>query len=125
MTNATDPAESVADAAPDCPECSGSTLPFSVDGEDIWRCPACGRRTYGTGNEDDDGALPTYTETCSDDTMIIYHGRGEVDLEASAELASQDGPDDEDEYDHEDTHAGCIEPHRSADGYVDCDGMAL
>ncbi|MFE2297112.1 hypothetical protein ACFXAW_02835 [Streptomyces sp. NPDC059445] len=31
-------------------------------GEDIWRCPdpECGRRTYGTGNDD---ALPSYIET--------------------------------------------------------------
>ncbi|MDG5807943.1 hypothetical protein P9869_35910 [Streptomyces ossamyceticus] len=34
-----------------------------------------------------------------------------------------DGPDDED--DHGAAHAECIEPHRSADGYVDCDGRAL
>ncbi|WP_063801996.1 hypothetical protein [Streptomyces sp. WM6378] len=27
--------------------------------------------------------------------------------------------------DHEEAHAGCIEPHHSADGYVDCDGRPL
>ncbi|MDH6129407.1 zf-TFIIB domain-containing protein [Kitasatospora sp. GP82] len=83
-------------SSPACPECSGPTLPLTVQGEDIWRCPACGRRTYGTGDEDDVD-LPSYTETEPDGTVFIYHGNGEVDLEATAELASQDGPDPDDE----------------------------
>ncbi|MFD5615848.1 hypothetical protein [Kitasatospora sp. NPDC127060] len=84
-------------STPACPECSGPTLPLPVCGEEVWRCPACGRRTYGTGDEDDDDALPSYTETDEHGTVTIYHGCGEVDLEASAELASQDSADDEDE----------------------------
>lgn len=34
-------------------------------------------------------------------------------------------PDDEADRDHEAAHAKCIEPHRSAEGYADCDGRAL
>ncbi|QDN84379.1 hypothetical protein [Streptomyces sp. RLB3-6] len=34
-------------------------------------------------------------------------------------------PDDEADRDHEAAHAECIEPHRSAEGYVDCDGREL
>ncbi|MCX4411648.1 hypothetical protein OG840_61905 [Streptomyces sp. NBC_01764] len=33
--------------------------------------------------------------------------------------------DDEDGDDHEAAHAECIQPHLSADGYVDCDGRPL
>lgn len=84
---------------PPCPECSTETVPLTVDGEDVWRCPdpECGRRTYGTGSEDDDRALPTYTETGADGAVLVYHGNGHLDLEATAELAAQDGPDEEDE----------------------------
>ncbi|ORT54657.1 ATP-binding protein [Streptomyces sp. CB03238] len=86
-------------STPPCPECSTATIPLTVDGEDIWRCPdpECGRRTYGTGNEDDDDALPSYTETDADGAVFIYHGTGHLDLEATAELAAQDGPDEDDE----------------------------
>ncbi|WP_327332946.1 AAA family ATPase [Streptomyces anulatus] len=70
-----------------------------VDGEDIWRCsaPECGRRTYGTCDPDDDQELPSYTETGADGTVLVYHGTGHLDLEATAELASQDGPGEDDE----------------------------
>lgn len=83
---------------PPCPECAHPTEPFTVDGEDIWRCPdpECGRRTYGTGSPDDDDCLPPYTETAADGTVFIYHGTGHLDFEATAELASQDEPDEGD-----------------------------
>ncbi|MFJ1757369.1 hypothetical protein [Kitasatospora sp. NPDC088134] len=108
---------------PACPDCSGPTLPITVEGEDIWRC-SCGRRTYG-GDPDDDVDLPSYRETDEHGVVTLYHGTGEVDIEATAEWAAQEDPDDEDEYDDEDPHAGCFEPHRTADGYADCDGRAL
>ncbi|MFI9311230.1 AAA family ATPase [Streptomyces triculaminicus] len=81
-------------STPPCPECATATAPLTVDGEDIWRCPdpECGRRTYGTGNEDDDDALPPYTEHDADGAVLVYHGNGHLDLEATAELASQAGP---------------------------------
>ncbi|MFE7070445.1 AAA family ATPase [Streptomyces sp. NPDC057620] len=86
---------------PSCPECSTTTVPETVDGEDIWRCPdpECGRRTYGTGNEDD--LLPSYTEIGADGAVFVYHGTGHLDLEATAELAAQDGPDGPDGPDEE------------------------
>ncbi|MFJ3365834.1 hypothetical protein [Streptomyces anthocyanicus] len=114
-------------SSPACPECSTATGPLTVDGENIWRCldPGCGRRTYGSDDLYDED-LPPYTETDADGAVFVYHGTGDLDLEATAELASQDGPDDEDdEYNHEAAHAECIGPHRSADGYADCDGRAL
>ncbi|KAB7833541.1 hypothetical protein [Streptomyces mobaraensis] len=69
-----------------------------VDGEEVWRCPApgCGRRTYGTGDPDDDQQLPPYTEADETGAVICHHGDGTVDLEATAELAAQDGPGPED-----------------------------
>ncbi|MGW2841919.1 hypothetical protein ACWCWD_29540 [Streptomyces sp. NPDC001493] len=33
--------------------------------------------------------------------------------------------DDPEDDDFDDAHAGCIEPHQSADGYIDCDGKPL
>ncbi|WP_331718756.1 hypothetical protein [Streptomyces sp. NBC_00212] len=79
-------------SSPPCPECSTPTLPLAVDGEDIWRCPPCGRRTYGTDDLHDED-LSSYAETDQDD--------------------------------YEAAHAGCIQPHYTADGYVDCDGRPL
>lgn len=110
---------------PPCPhpQCAHPTEPVTADGEDIWRCPACGRRTYGTENPDDDDQLPAFSEMGEDGVTICYLGTGDIDFEATAELAAQDGPDDED--DLEAAHAACIEPHRGADGYVDCDGRPL
>jgi ParB family chromosome partitioning protein len=52
----------------------------------------------------------------------------DVDLEAADAEANADEPADDAEAedpDEADSHAGCIEPHRSADGYVDCDGKPL
>ncbi|WP_234329457.1 MULTISPECIES: hypothetical protein [unclassified Streptomyces] len=82
---------------PPCPACSTATEPVDVEGERVWRCtaPDCTRRTYGTGNPDDDDALPPYTETDEDGTTIIYRGTGETDVEATAELAAQDAPDED------------------------------
>ncbi|MGP3951163.1 hypothetical protein [Streptomyces sp. 7N604] len=107
---------------PPCPNCAHPTEPFEVEGEGIWRCPKCHRRTYGTGDADD-AQLPSYSEVDEDGATIIFHGTGDIDIEATAELAAQDGPDDEDNRDA--AHADCSEPHRSADGYVDCDGRPL
>jgi hypothetical protein len=84
---------------PPCPECQAVTEPIEVEGEEVWSCtaPDCTRRTYGTGDPDDDDFLPGYTETDEHGTVFIFHGHGEVDIEATAELAAQDGPDDEDD----------------------------
>lgn len=86
---------------PLCPACAATTELIEVEGEDVFRCsaPGCGRRTYGTGDEDADQTLPPYTETDEDGSVVIYHGNGEPDFEATAELASQDGPGDEDDLD--------------------------
>jgi hypothetical protein len=83
---------------PPCPECATETEPIVVEGEDVFRCPApgCGRRTYGTDPEDDQD-LPSYTETDEDGAVFVFHGTGEVDVEATAELAAPGGPDDEDQ----------------------------
>ncbi|MEU5200394.1 hypothetical protein AB0G86_41200 [Streptomyces scabiei] len=80
-----------------CPDCSTATEPVDVEGERVWRCSAadCTRRTYGTGDPDDDDALPSYIETDADGTTIVYHGTGEIDIEATGELAAQDGSDDD------------------------------
>lgn len=32
---------------------------------------------------------------------------------------------DDDTYNRDAAHAGCFQPHRSADGYIDCDGRPL
>ncbi|WP_247721210.1 hypothetical protein [Streptomyces sennicomposti] len=83
--------------APPCPDCATATERIEVEGEEVWRCtaPDCTRRTYGTGDPDDDDALPPYTETDTDGAVTVYHGTGEIDLEATAELAAQDDPDDD------------------------------
>ncbi|GAA2720571.1 MULTISPECIES: hypothetical protein [Streptomyces] len=82
---------------PTCPDCSSETEPVDVEGERIWRCTArdCTRRTYGTGDPDDDDALPPYTETDEDGDTIVYRGTGDIDIEATAELAAQNGPDED------------------------------
>ncbi|MFD5906533.1 hypothetical protein ACFWHG_34240 [Streptomyces microflavus] len=76
---------------------------IEVEGEEVWRCtaPDCTRRTYGTGNPDDDEALPPYTETDETGATLLYRGDGELDIEATAEHASQDGPDDENQDDEQ------------------------
>ncbi|MGW6605165.1 hypothetical protein [Streptomyces sp. NPDC055036] len=86
---------------PPCPDCSTVTERIEVEGEKVWRCTAadCTRRTYGTGDENDDFDLPSYSETDENGAVIIYHGTGDTDFEATAELAAQDGPDDEDQDD--------------------------
>ena len=93
------PPAAVTSVTPACPECGNATERFEAEGETIWRCPRCGRRTYGTGDADDDDQLPSYSEVDEDGDTVIYHGTGEVDIEATAELASQDGPADEDDWD--------------------------
>ncbi|MCX4681381.1 hypothetical protein OG413_39995 [Streptomyces sp. NBC_01433] len=87
-------------SVPSCPDCSTETEPVDVEGERAWRCtaPDCTRRTYGTGDPDDDDALPPYTETDEDGAQIVYHGSGEIDIEATAELAAQDGPDEDEQH---------------------------
>ncbi|MFD6335330.1 hypothetical protein ACFWGI_37915 [Streptomyces niveus] len=80
---------------PLCPDCSAETEPIDVEGERVWACTGsdCTRRTYGTGDPDnDDNDLPPYTETDEDGAVIAYHGNGETDIETTAELAAQDGP---------------------------------
>ena len=82
---------------PPCPQCSTATERIEVEGEEVWRCtaPDCSRRTYGTGDPEDDDALPGYSEADEDGAVLIFRGTGEIDVEATAELAAQDGPDDE------------------------------
>ncbi|MFJ5820043.1 hypothetical protein ACIQGT_40090 [Streptomyces sp. NPDC093108] len=86
-------------STPPCPDCSTDTEPVDVEGERVWRCTAadCTRRTYGTGDPDDDDDLPPYTETDPDGATIVYHGTGEIDIETTAELAAQGGPDEDDQ----------------------------
>jgi hypothetical protein len=87
---------------PACPGCSTVTERIGVEGEEVWRCtaPNCTRRTYGTGDENDDQDLPSsYRVTDEHGAIVCLHGTGEVDVEATAELAAQDGPDDEDQDD--------------------------
>lgn len=101
---------------PLCPDCSTVTEGIEVEGEKVWHCtaPDCTRRTYGTGDEDDDFDLPSYSETDEDGAVIIYHGTGDIDIEATAELASQDGPDDQDQDDDAGPAAPLTAPvHRS------------
>lgn len=83
---------------PACPECSTATERIEVEGEEVWRCtaPGCSRRTYGTGDPDDDDNLPPYTETDEDGAAVCFHGTGEVDVEATAELAAQEHGEDQD-----------------------------
>lgn len=76
-------------SAPLCPECAAATQPFEAEGEALWRCPACCRRTYGTDDPDHDADLPSYTEADADGSVTVYRGSGEVDIEATAEWASQ------------------------------------
>ncbi|AEY94354.1 hypothetical protein SHJG_p239 (plasmid) [Streptomyces hygroscopicus subsp. jinggangensis 5008] len=83
---------------PPCPQCSTATERIEVEGEEVWRCtaPGCTRRTYGTSDPDDDDTLPGYSEVDEDGAEIVYHGTGEIDVEATAELAAQGGPGDDD-----------------------------
>lgn len=76
------------EVTPPCPECASPTEPITVAGEELWRCPTlgCGRRTYGTGNEDDDEDLPPYREN-----GINYRGNGEIDIESTGEWDAQFG----------------------------------
>ena len=86
---------------PSCPDCVTDTEQIDVEGETVWRCtaPDCNRRTYGTGNPDDDEDLPSYTQSDADGATIVYHGTGEIDIETTAELAAgeaeEDGEDDD------------------------------
>ncbi|MFF6903317.1 hypothetical protein [Streptomyces hydrogenans] len=82
-------------SAPLCPECAAATAPFEVEGEALWRCPSCCRRTYGMDDPDRDADLPSYTETDADGSVTVYHGSGEVDIEATAEWASQSSEETE------------------------------
>ncbi|MEU3269061.1 hypothetical protein [Streptomyces bacillaris] len=86
---------------PLCPDCSTATARIRVEGEDVWRCTAagCTRRTYGTGNLDDDLDLPPFSEADADGAVIVYYGTGEIDVETTGELAAQDGSDEDAELD--------------------------
>lgn len=86
---------------PPCPDCPTVTERIEVAGEEVWHCtaPDCTRRTYGTGDENDDQDLPSYCETDEHGALIIHHGTGDIDFEATAELAVQEGPDDQDQDD--------------------------
>ncbi|WP_330469311.1 hypothetical protein OG547_35550 (plasmid) [Streptomyces longwoodensis] len=98
---------------PPCPDCSTATERIEVEGEEVCGCtaPDCTRRTYGTGDPDADDALPPYTETDADGAVVVHHGTGEVDIEATAELAAQDGPDEDDPADEEQPAPADGAPH--------------
>ncbi|MDF3303070.1 hypothetical protein [Streptomyces tropicalis] len=99
---------------PTCPDCSTATEPVDVEDERVWRCTAadCNRRTYGTGDPDDDETLPSYTETDADGATIVYHGTGEIDIETTAELASQDRPHEDGQDADEDDGLMCPNSNR-------------
>ncbi|MEU9796910.1 hypothetical protein AB0E27_41305 [Streptomyces sparsogenes] len=84
---------------PPCPDCSTATERIDIEGEEVWRCsaPDCTRRTYATGDPDDDDCLPGYSETGEHGAVICFHGTGEIGVEATAELADQDVPTDRDD----------------------------
>ncbi|MFD5079674.1 hypothetical protein [Streptomyces sp. NPDC058371] len=89
-------------SVPFCPNCGAETEPLDVEGERVWRCtaPDCTRRTYGTGNPDDDDELPSYTEDDGlrmDALFDVRQERGEIDIEATAELAAPGGPDEDEQ----------------------------
>ncbi|MET9676390.1 hypothetical protein ABZY68_25345 [Streptomyces sp. NPDC006482] len=81
---------------PACAECAAITERIEVEGEQLFRCPACGLRTYGTGDEDDDQDLPSYSEVDENGAVIIYHGNCEPDFEATAEYPQDDDGDEDD-----------------------------
>ncbi|WP_344406954.1 hypothetical protein [Streptomyces longisporus] len=66
-------------------------LAMELDGFDFFNCPACGRRSF-CSDDYDDSELPCYSQE-EDGLVVIYHGHGEIDVEATAELAAQ-APDD-------------------------------
>ncbi|MGN9796345.1 hypothetical protein ACTMTU_35415 [Streptomyces sp. OZ13] len=82
------------------PELALEDLAGGVGGQDIEEfrqagVPASQRRPAPdapteTGDPDDD-ALPPYTKTDEDGVSIVYHGGGEIDIKATAELAAQHG----------------------------------
>ncbi|MFF4607771.1 hypothetical protein ACFY12_34160 [Streptomyces sp. NPDC001339] len=81
---------------PPCADCSTVTERITVEGEDLFRCPACGLRTFGTGDENDDQDLPSFSEVDENGAVIIYHGDGEPDFEATAEFPQDDDGDEDD-----------------------------
>ncbi|MFI0141586.1 hypothetical protein [Streptomyces luteogriseus] len=72
------------------------------------------RVEVGDGNGVEKGLMERPADRLADCVEVIANWL--TDPQASA--------DDEDD-DHEAAHAECIQPHRSADGYVDCDGRPL
>ncbi|WP_070014502.1 hypothetical protein [Streptomyces nanshensis] len=82
MTGSEEPCR-VRTGPPPCPECGAATGPFTVAGEEIWRCTAddSRRRTYGLPDGEDDENLPPYEEH-----GIAYHGTGDIDCEATDAL---------------------------------------
>jgi hypothetical protein len=97
---------------PLCADCSTITERISVEGEEVFRCPGCGRRTYGTSDENDDLNLPSYSEVDEDGAVVVHHGNGEIDIEATAEYPQNDdaGENDLDGGDQD-------EPGPTADGW--------
>lgn len=82
---------------PPCAQCPAVTERIEAEGEQLYRCPACGLRTYGTGDENDDVDLPSFSEVDENGAVVIYHGNGELDFEATAEYPQDDDGDDQDD----------------------------
>ncbi|MFD5877031.1 hypothetical protein [Streptomyces sp. NPDC060322] len=76
--------------------CSTATERIEAEGEEGRSTAPDSRRTCGTSDPDDD-ALPPYTETNETGAVFIHHGSDEVDIEATADLAAQDDPDEDDD----------------------------
>ncbi|WP_316782968.1 TFIIB-type zinc ribbon-containing protein [Streptomyces sasae] len=91
-SNGSDGSPTTDNRRPACPQCSTPMHPMTSDGYTFFRCPACGRRSFCSS--DDDTELPSYSQK-EDGGVVIYHGTGEVDVEATAELAAQDAPEGE------------------------------
>ncbi|MGW0647329.1 TFIIB-type zinc ribbon-containing protein [Streptomyces umbrinus] len=74
-----------------CPECGTRMAPMEFDGFDFFHCPACGRRSF-CSVEADDSDLPSFSQE-EDGAVVVYHGTGDIDIETTAELASQTADD--------------------------------
>ncbi|MEU0032032.1 hypothetical protein [Streptomyces sp. NPDC006335] len=101
---------------PQYPDCSTDTERSEVEGEEVWRCtaPDFTRRTYGNGEDDPtdrEQPAPADTETDQEGAVFVHHGTGAGGIEATAELATQDGHGEDDPADQEQPAPADGAPH--------------